>query len=121
MNTMIDRTLASTLVEGSISALNYANKLNTFVMGLFIMSVSAVIYPMLSKLSSQNDNTKFIDTVIKSINSVILLITPISVGAIVLSTPIVRLLFERGEFDSRATSMTAIALIMYSIDGSFWT
>lgn len=115
VNTMIDRTLASTLVEGSISALNYANKLNTFVMGLFIMSVSAVIYPMLSKLSSQNDNTKFIDTVIKSINSVILLITPISVGAIVLSTPIVRLLFERGEFDSRATSMTAIALIMYSI------
>ena len=35
INTMVDRTLASTLVEGSISALNYANKLNGFVMALF--------------------------------------------------------------------------------------
>ncbi|WP_122641317.1 murein biosynthesis integral membrane protein MurJ [Romboutsia sp. Marseille-P6047] len=115
INTMVDRTLASTLVEGSISALNYANKLNGFVMALFITSVAAVIYPMLSKLSSENDNEKFVSSMVQSINSVILLVIPISVGAMVLATPIVKLLFERGEFDSRATSMTSIALIMYSI------
>ena len=115
INTMVDRTLASTLVEGSISALNYANKLNGFVMALFITSVSAVIYPMLSKLSSEDNKEQFISSVVKSINSVILLVIPISIGAIVLSTPIVKLLFQRGEFDARATSMTAIALIMYSV------
>ena len=115
INTMVDRTLASTLVEGSISALNYANKLNGFVMAMFITSVAAVIYPMLSKLSSEDNKEKFTDSVVKSINSVILLVIPISVGAIVLATPIVKLLFQRGEFDARATSMTAIALIMYSI------
>lgn len=115
LNTMIDRTLASTLAEGSISALNYANKLNGFVIGLFIVSIVTVIYPILSKLSSSGNKDEFISSITKSINSVILLVLPISVGAIVLATPIVRLLFERGEFDARATSMTAIALIMYSI------
>lgn len=115
INAMVDRALASTLVEGSISALNYANKLNGFVMALFIASISAVIYPMLSKLSSENEKDKFIKSVVSSINSVILLVMPISAGSIVLSTPIVRLLFQRGEFDTRATSMTAIALVMYSI------
>ena len=115
VNYMIDKTLASTLVEGSISALNYANKLNGFVMAMFITSVAAVIYPMLSKLSSEDNKEKFTSSVVQSINSVILLVIPISVGAIVLATPIVKLLFQRGEFDSRATSMTAIALIMYSI------
>ena len=115
INTMVDRTLASTLVEGSISALNYANKLNGFVMAMFITSVAAVIYPMLSKLSSEENKEKFISSVVQSINSVILLVIPISIGAIVLATPIVKLLFQRGEFDVRATSMTAIALIMYSI------
>lgn len=115
VNTMIDRTLASTLVEGSISSLNYANKLNGFVMGLFIVSISSVIYPVLAKLSSEKNKDKFINSVVQSINSVILLVIPISVGAIVLSTPIVKLLFQRGEFDQRATSMTALALIMYSI------
>lgn len=115
INAMVDRTLASTLVEGSISALNYANKLNGFVMAMFITSVAAVIYPMLSKLSSEDNKEKFISSVVQSVNSVILLVIPISVGAIVLATPIVKLLFQRGEFDARATSMTAIALIMYSI------
>ncbi|MCH1960632.1 murein biosynthesis integral membrane protein MurJ [Romboutsia hominis] len=115
INTMVDRTLASTLGEGSISALNYANKLNGFVMALFIASIGSVIYPMLSKLSTENNKEKFTESVVKSINSVILLVVPISIGAIVLAIPIVRILFERGEFDARATSMTAIALAMYSL------
>lgn len=115
VNMMVDRTLASTLSEGSISALNYANKLNGFVMALFIASIATVIYPIFSKLSAEEDKGLFIKSIVKSINSVIVLVMPISVGAIVLSKPIVRLLFERGAFDSRATEMTVIALIMYSI------
>lgn len=115
INLLIDRTLASTLAEGSISALNYANKLNGFVMALFITSVGAVIYPMLSKISSEDNKEKFTTSVVQAINGVILLVIPISVGSIVLATPIVRVLFERGEFDDRATSMTAIALVMYSL------
>ena len=115
VNAMVDRNLASTLVEGSISALNYADKLNQFVMALFITSIGTVIYPILSKLSNDNNKEKFISSVVQSINSVILLVIPISVGAIVLARPIVKLLFQRGAFDARATSMTAIALIMYSI------
>lgn len=115
INTMIDRTLASTLTEGSISALNYSNRLNGFVMGLCITSIAAVIYPILSKLSSENNKEKFNEFVVKSINSVILLVIPITIGAIVLSTPIVKVLFERGEFDTRATQMTSDALVMYSL------
>ena len=115
INAMIDRGLASTLVEGSISALNYANKLNGFIMALFITSVAAVIYPMLSKLSLENNKENFSKAVAKSVNSIILLVLPISIGAIVLSTPIVKFLFQRGAFDAKATNMTSIALVMYSI------
>ena len=115
INAMIDRGLASTLVEGSISALNYANKLNGFIMALFIASVAVVIYPMLSKLSLENNKENFSKAVTNSVNSIILLVLPISIGAIVLSTPIVRFLFQRGAFDAKATNMTSIALVMYSI------
>lgn len=115
VNIMIDRTLASTLGEGAVSALNYANKLNEFVTAMFITSISAVIYPMLSKLSAEESKDKFIKSVATSINSVILLVTPISVGAIVLANPIVKLLFERGQFDEQATNLTSTALIMYSL------
>lgn len=115
INTIVDRTIASTLVEGSISSLNYATKLNQFVMGMFIVSISSVVYPMLSKLSTENNKEKFTKTIATSVNTVTLLVIPISAGAIVLAKPIVRLLFQRGEFDERATYMTAIALTFYSI------
>ena len=46
----------------------------------FITSVGAVIYPMLSKLSSEDNKEKFISSVVQSINSVILLVIPISVS-----------------------------------------
>lgn len=115
VNAMLDRTLASTVGVGAVSALNYANKLNGFVMALFITSIGAVIYPKLSKMTSENNKEEFTSSIVQSINSVILLVVPISVGAIVLSTPIVKILFERGEFDANATHMTSIALAMYSI------
>ena len=115
VNSIVDRTIASTLVEGSISALNYATKLNQFVMGMFIVSISSVIYPVLSRLSSENNKEKFNESIVRSINTVILLIIPISVGAIILANPIVKILFQRGEFDARATQMTAVALTFYSI------
>ncbi|MDY2882030.1 MAG: murein biosynthesis integral membrane protein MurJ [Romboutsia timonensis] len=115
VNTLVDRALASTLSEGSISAINYANKLNGFVIALFITSIGSVVYPILSKLSSEENKDQFINAVVQSINSAVLLVIPISVGAMVLSNPIVKLLFERGAFGSRATSMTSIVLTMYSI------
>ncbi len=115
VNIMVDKTLASTLAEGSISALNYANKLNTFVYMLFVVSIASVIYPMLSKLSTEENKEKFNESIVKSVNSIILLVMPISVGAIVLATPIVKLLFERGAFNSNATQITSIVLVMYSL------
>lgn len=115
VNTLVDRTLASTLPVGTVSALNYSNKLISFVVAIFITSISSVIYPILSQLSHDNNKERFISSVIKSINCVIILILPITVGTMVLSLPIVRVLFERGAFDERGTSLTAIALTMYSI------
>ena len=122
VNTIVDRTIASTLGEGSISALNYANRLNSFVIGIFIASIAAVIYPMLSNLSLSNNKNEFSNMISKSVNAVILLVIPISVGAIVLSNPIVKLLFERGAFDSTATNIYVSSIsILFIRYGWFWS
>lgn len=115
INAIVDRTLASTLGDGFITILNSANRLNGFVLGLFIVTISTVIYPTLSKLSNENNKEKFAKSVSKSVNSVILMVMPISVGAIVLAEPVVKIVFQRGAFDAQATKMTAIALACYSI------
>lgn len=115
VNTMVDRSLASGLGDGVITALNNANRLNLFVMGLFIATLGAVIYPTLSKLSSENNKEKFAESVANSVNCVNLLVIPASVGAMILATPVVRILFERGAFNDKSTALTATALVFYSV------
>lgn len=116
LNAVIDRNLASTLEDGMITILNSASRLNGFVISLFIATISSVIYPTLSKLTSTlDDMNKFSNIVSKSINIIIIFIIPISIGIMVLSEPIIRIVFERGEFNSYATKMTAVALSCYSI------
>ena len=115
INAMVDRSLASGLEDGVITALNNANRLNGFVMGMFIATLGAVIYPTLSKLSTENNKEKFAESVANSVNCVNLLVVPASVGAMILATPVVRILFERGAFNDRSTMLTATALVFYSV------
>ena len=114
VNSLIDKNLAST-IEGAVSALNYGYKLNIFVMGMFVASITSVIYPLFSKLTSDNNIEKLKETLATSINSVILIIVPVSIGAFILSEPIVKLLFERGEFTSQDTVVTGQVLACYAI------
>jgi putative peptidoglycan lipid II flippase len=115
VNVLVDRMLASGLVEGSISALNFANRLNGFVYGVFTYTIATIMFPLFSKFIAENNIQKFKEAIIMSTNVIFIIIMPITAGSIVLREPIVRVLFERGQFDSRATLMTASALLFYSI------
>ena len=115
INVLVDRTLASGIAVGGISALNYANRLNGFVQGLFVASISTVLYPMISKMAAE-DNMKGLKASISEAISVInLLVIPATIGAMIFSKEIVTLLFGRGAFTPEAIEMTGGALFYYSI------
>ena len=115
INTLVDRSLASSLVTGGISALNYANKLNSFIQGIFVMSISTVLYPTISKMAADRNMNGLKKSVSEAVNGVNLLVMPVTMGAMILSEPIVRMLFGRGSFDSKAIILTKSALFFYSI------
>ncbi|WP_352419468.1 murein biosynthesis integral membrane protein MurJ [Proteiniborus sp.] len=115
LNAIVDRTLASSLEVGSISALNYANRLINLILGVFITAVTTVIFPLLSKESNDGniDNLKIVMG--RGINIIMIMIIPASVGMIALAKPIIEIAFERGSFDVIATQMSSQALMFYSI------
>lgn len=115
LNSLIDKNLASTLAAGSLSAMNYAYKLNIFVTGMFIASITSVVYPLFSRLTSSNNIEELKKAITTSINSVLLIIVPVSIGAFVLAEPIVQVLFERGEFSHDSTVITAGVLAAYAV------
>lgn len=115
INVLVDRMLASGLIEGSISALNFADRIVTFGFRVVSMSIAVVIFPMLSEFKASSDMNKLKDTVLTSINIAVLLILPITFGIIALRNPIIQILFEHGNFDAMDTTRTSSALLFYSI------
>ncbi|MBZ4665776.1 murein biosynthesis integral membrane protein MurJ [Mahella sp.] len=115
INTLVDRMLASGLAEGSVSALDFANRVNGIVLGIFVSAITTVLYPTFSSLSARNDVERLKRTLNIGIRVIIMLTLPMMTGLIVLRYPIIQMLFERGAFDARATNMTATALLFYSI------
>lgn len=115
INILVDSTLASQQAVGGVSALNYANKLNLFVQGIFVMSIATVIFPIMSKMFANENKDAFKKTIKESIISVILLVIPAIIGFMIFSSQIVTLLFGRGAFDSEAIKLTSSAVFFYSI------
>lgn len=111
----MDRTIATTLVEGGVSALNYANSLIGFATGLFISSIITVLYPTISKYASASDYEGMKASVKESINLISIFIIPITVGAVLLSKEVVWMIYGRGAFDATAIQLTSAALLFYAL------
>lgn len=115
INLLIDRSIASSIAVGGISALSYSNRLIAFVIGIFIAPIITVVYPRLSHSYYNSDLSTFKKHLNDSITSMSILVLPSMIGFLVFSTPIIVLLFGRGEFDSKSVFLTSGALFFYSI------
>jgi len=102
-------------IEGGNSWLSYAFRLMQFPIGLFGVAIGTAAIPTLSRLASENNFDQFRSTLSGAIKLVFLLAIPSACGLIVLGEPIVRLLYERGEFTAFDTDMTAWGLAAYSL------
>jgi putative peptidoglycan lipid II flippase len=102
-------------IEGAQGWLSYSFRLMQFPIGLFGVAVGTAAIPVLSRLAKEGKTVQFRDTLSSSMNLVFLMTVPAACGLIVLGEPIVRLIYEHGKFDSKATAMTAFALAGYSV------
>lgn len=115
INAMADNSMASTLAVGSVSSLQYARRIDSITMGIFITSIMTVIFPLLSSEANKEDKTSFKNVITQGTNIILMITIPAMFGMIVLGTPIIRLAFERGKFTSSDTIMAAGALTFYAI------
>ncbi|CEA00457.1 putative peptidoglycan biosynthesis protein MurJ [Jeotgalicoccus saudimassiliensis] len=115
INLIVDRTLASQIIEGGISALSYANRLNSFVQSIFVLSISTVMYPLLSQAAVENNRKQFNHTLEYALSAIAIMIIPVSVFTMIFSEEIITLLFGRGDFDDRSIYLTAGPLFYYSL------
>lgn len=115
ISNFIDKSFASGLIEGSIAALNYGSIMFSFILSIFSIAITTMIYPILSQATAEGNMTKLKDIFSKGINITMILFIPITIGAILLAKPAISFAFERGEFDVSSTMLTTSAFIMYTV------
>lgn len=115
INLFIDNTIASSLGEASVSVLNYADDIVQLVLGVFIITIVTVLFPLISQEYTENRGESTKATIKEGIGLILKVAIPATIILIMFSGPIVSVLFERGEFDARASFMTSQALVYYSI------
>ena len=113
VNVIVSQNLASTLETGSIVALRLANRLINFPLGIFAMGISTAVFPTLARLTARGETEEFRRTLSFGLRVIFFITIPSAFGMAFLRVPIVRLLFESGEFLPGDTLATAFALLFY--------
>ena len=102
-------------IPGGASSLEYANTLYTIVAGVFVLSIANVIFPELSRYAVREDEAALGESIADTLGMMLFILTPMAVGLATLARPIVRLLYEWGEWGAESTATTAGALTWLSL------
>lgn len=115
INTLVDRTVASQVSIGGISALTYANSLIQFVEGGLVQPIVTVFYPQITASVSERKHDAAKATVEKTLVMLLTVLIPITIGFVIYARPITDMLFGRGAFDDTAIILTSSAVVFYAI------
>lgn len=115
VNLVIVSIVGSTLAAGSISAFNFANNIQSVPLGIFAISTTLAVFPVLSEEYAKKQFNNFINTFNRAFVRILFFILPIAVLMLLLRAHIVRLLLGYGECDWTCTITTFDALGLLSV------
>jgi len=114
INVMVDGLLAMFINERGVSVLFFANRLTELPLGIFGVAIATAVLPSLSFFAAKNEKKGFVNAVGFALRYVSFIIIPAAVGLMILGEPIVRLIFQHGEFNSESTMYVVKALRLYA-------
>jgi putative peptidoglycan lipid II flippase len=120
-NLLIGTFFAARLIDPLLApaSIDAAFRIYMLPQGMFSVAVATVLFPRLSRLAARGDGEGFRETVSLGIRQIGFMLIPASVVLAVLAEPIVRLLYQRGEFNPSQTPVVAGALAAFTIGLAF--
>ena len=106
----IDMFFASSLQEGVWTSIGYANRIFQFPVGILVTAFLVPLFPIFSRLVAENDMQGIKNYFNKGVGVLFFAAIPIILGILLVGLDGVRLVFERGAFDERATFLVTEAL-----------
>jgi putative peptidoglycan lipid II flippase len=112
---MVAGAIIASSSPSAVSWLYFANRLIELPLGLVGVAMGTVMVPELSRALHSEDRAAIVQAESRGLELAVGLALPATLGLLVLSEPIVRMLFEHGAFTATDTAATARALVWLSL------
>ena len=114
LNFWVNNNLASQMGSGFVNTLGFGFALMVMAQAVIAQSVAIAVMPTFSAQFALGKRDEMRAALSSALRGVLLLAIPASLGLMLLASPIVSMLYQRGKFDEIAVQMTAWALIWYA-------
>lgn len=115
INTAVSRLIGLSLSESAAAILNLASRLIELPIGVFAVAVTTVVFPVISRHAARQDWGEMAAAYHKGMRLILAINIPAAVGMAVLGAPIIRVLFERGQFSADNTAEMVPVLAVFAI------
>ena len=116
---VLNSTIGFEVSDAAPRAIDAAFRIYMLPQGMFSVAVATVLFPALARMATRRDLAGLQALTGTGVRQIVLLLIPSAAALVVLATPIVRLVFERGEFDAASTRLTSEALFWFSFSLPF--
>ena len=115
LNFLVSTRLATYMLGGSVSALTYAWQIFTMPQVIIAQSIAIAALPTFSAMVARDEINAMRASLADTLRGILFLALPATVGLLLLSTPVIALLFQRGDFDATSTALVAWALTFFTL------
>jgi putative peptidoglycan lipid II flippase len=113
-------SIVGTLVSDEApAAIDKAFRIYMLPQGIFSVAVATVTFPTLARFAARQEWDSLRATMANGMRQIMLLLIPAAAAVLVLSVPMTRLVYQRGEFDAHQTHLVAQALFWFAFSLPF--
>jgi putative peptidoglycan lipid II flippase len=112
---LIVNSLFGTLVSDQApAAIDKAFRIYQLPQGIFSVAIATVLFPTLARFAARGEHGNLRATMANGMRQILFVLVPAAAAVLVLSEPMVRLVFQRGEFTPEQTTLVATALFWFA-------
>lgn len=115
INMAVSRLLGLSLNDSAAAVLNLATRVMELPIGVFTIAVATVVFPLIAGHAARQDWTQLAADYHRGLRLVLLINVPAAAGLMLLSEPITRLFFERGQFGATDTALMTPVLAVCAL------
>jgi putative peptidoglycan lipid II flippase len=115
LNFLVSAALASFMLSGSVSALNYAWQIFTMPQVIIAQGIAIAALPTFSAMVAREEIAAMRASLADTLRGILFLALPATVGLLMLRVPVIALLYQRHNFTAESTALVAWALAWFTV------